>query len=118
MHDDLLIVEVADNSLHMSTCGLHLSLQIEYHHNSTSCRGGRVKVSCKREISIMYFSRSQFSLLSAVLLRLFENFASVLPLYISVLLTLMRDWQYNEEQLRRIFNQNKAIARYSQIRQN
>ena len=40
MHDDLLIAEVADNSLHMSTCGLHLSLQIEYHHNSNSCRRG------------------------------------------------------------------------------
>ena len=38
MHDDLLIAEVADNSLHMSTCGLHLSLQIETHHNSNSCR--------------------------------------------------------------------------------
>ena len=66
----------------------------------------------------MYFSRSQFALLSAVLLLLFENVASVLPLYSSVLLTLLRDWQHNEERLRQtIFDQNKAIARYNRIRQ-
>ena len=71
-------------------------------------------MSGKGVISIMYFSRSQFALLSAVLLLLFESVASVLPLYSSVLLTSLRDWQHNEKQLRQtILNQNKAIARYN-----
>ena len=94
MRGDLLIVEVADNSLHISTCGLHISLQIRQdirdHHNSNICREWKW-VSGKRAISIIYISRSQFALLSAVLLLLFENVASILPLYSSVLLTLLRD---------------------------
>ena len=62
----------------------------------------------------MYISRSQFALLSAVLFLLFENVASILPLYSSVLLTSLRDWQHNEGQLRQtIFNQSKAIAHYN-----
>ena len=67
-----------------------------------------MKVNGKRAILLVNISRAQRALLGAVLLLLFENVVSISPLYSSVLLTLLRDRQHDEEQLcQTIFNQNK-----------
>ena len=104
----------ADNSLHMSTCGLHLSLQIGDHHNSNSCREwkwatGEQFLSCL----ILDHNLHCLVLFCYYFLKILLQFYHfTLPCYWHY--SLLRDWQHNEEQLRQtIFNQNKAIARYN-----
>ena len=73
MREDLLIM-VADNSLlcQHAVCIYRFKLGII----TIAIVVERVEVSGKREISIMYNSRSLSALLSVVLLLLFENVAS------------------------------------------